>query len=484
MDDKETFADSLIRGVSTGLQRFTGQYTRVALMLQTTKDQDIVLYDPEGLFANHLEDLKREFGYDGGWPKTEEEVVDFRHDAFYQSSSDLPYCLVEVKHSQAIFAQRWFCTRYLGLCARAPVRQFLKRASILLEVLYAGRQINPADLHRVFQHDLEFFTFHAVREAVRQVFGQRAEKDILFTVQEVLAAVQRISRSREERKLPSGVIVFVSDPSAVDGLVGFTDKPTLRQHKRILKLLTATDPNEGTKGGVLVSDGSRVMGITQCALKESYLKAVFRRGRGYLFVDDRRICTFQEGVFDARSHQRDHSMLVEELKRTLKPEPSVLRNSTQCKWMAKVLQPIIEAAQSNRHGCSIVIDSKPLDYGYSGELLEIPLSLNRERAHLEMAKRFSRMDGALVVGVDRRLYAAGCILGGLEHKDEEDRAHGARHNSAIRFTILREEAIVVTVSEDGPISIYSKGVNVLLVEEEETSPRRRPMIWRELFDTF
>ena len=484
MSEMIRFANSLIRGVSVGLERFTGHRTRIALMLQLKAQRDIALFDPDGLVADRVDDIKQKFGANGGWPKLARDVEAFRLDAYYPFSSDLEHCLTVGRQSATIYAQRWFCTRHQGLCSKAPLRQFLERAAILFEILYAGRKLNPQNLDRAFQHDLEFFTFHAIRTAVREVFANHTEQDITFTVQEVLTTIQRISRSREEKQPPSGIIVFVNDPSTVRRMVGLDDQPPLNEYKRILKLLTATDPRLTSGGSVLVSDGERAVGIAHGTIEESCLKAIFHRGRGRLLVCDRPICTFQEGVFDARSHRRDNSTFADELKLTLNSEPPVLKTSTQCDFMAKAVQPIIEAAQKNRYGCTIVIDSSPNEYAYSGELLAHPLRLTRrKKINLKIAKGLARMDGALVVGTDRRLYAGGCILGGLEDKDLEDRSHGARHNAAIRFTRHREETVAITVSEDGPVSIYSRGRNVLRGPDEEvtTRNRRTPILWRDLF---
>jgi hypothetical protein len=42
----------------------------------------------------------------------------------------------------------------------------------------------------------------------------------------------------------------------------------------------------------------------------------------------------------------------------------------------------------------------------------------------------------------------------------ENRARGARYNSALRFTAQHPETIVVVVSSDRPVSIFQKGEKI------------------------
>jgi len=67
------------------------------------------------------------------------------------------------------------------------------------------------------------------------------------------------------------------------------------------------------------------------------------------------------------------------------------------------------------------------------------------------------VDGALHLGADLKLHGFACLLDG-HFIPGEDRARGARFNSALRFTAERDNIIVIVVSSDDPVSIMIDGV--------------------------
>ena len=90
--------------------------------------------------------------------------------------------------------------------------------------------------------------------------------------------------------------------------------------------------------------------------------------------------------------------------------------------------------------------------------MENPLDL-REPAYLELAKSLAKVDGALHVGSDLHMHGFACLLDGRSVPGE-DRARGARFNSALRFTSEHENIIVVVVSSDRPVSVIKEGVEL------------------------
>ena len=94
----------------------------------------------------------------------------------------------------------------------------------------------------------------------------------------------------------------------------------------------------------------------------------------------------------------------------------------------------------------------------SGQRLAQPIDL--QQAHsLDLAKSLSKVDGALHIGRDVRLHGFACLLDGRSIPGE-DRARGARFNSALRFTAERKNIIVVVVSADRPFSVIQEGIEV------------------------
>jgi DNA integrity scanning protein DisA with diadenylate cyclase activity len=78
---------------------------------------------------------------------------------------------------------------------------------------------------------------------------------------------------------------------------------------------------------------------------------------------------------------------------------------------------------------------------------------------MELAQSLAMVDGALHIGADLNLYRFGCLLDGRS-AGTEDRARGARFNSAIRFTSERPGAIVVVVSSDRKVYVIQEGVEI------------------------
>jgi hypothetical protein len=63
--------------------------------------------------------------------------------------------------------------------------------------------------------------------------------------------------------------------------------------------------------------------------------------------------------------------------------------------------------------------------------------------------------------IDRnfRLRAFACLMDGPS-LHTEDRARGARYNSALRFTAQHPDVLVVVVSSDRPVSVIQNGIDL------------------------
>ena len=94
----------------------------------------------------------------------------------------------------------------------------------------------------------------------------------------------------------------------------------------------------------------------------------------------------------------------------------------------------------------------------SGQHFREPLDLKDEKM-LCMAKDLAKVDGALHIGADLHLYGFACLLDGRAVASE-DRARGARFNSALRFTSENPNLIVIVVSVDKPVSVIQEGVEL------------------------
>ena len=123
----------------------------------------------------------------------------------------------------------------------------------------------------------------------------------------------------------------------------------------------------------------------------------------------------------------------------------------------KVVAGIVHNAASHRHGCSIVIDLNEPPVFIMGHSLRHPLNL-KNQDNCDLAKSLSKVDGALHIGADIKLYGFACLLEG-SYVPGENRARGARFNSGLRFTAEHENVIVIVVSSDTLVSVMMGGRN-------------------------
>jgi DNA integrity scanning protein DisA with diadenylate cyclase activity len=168
-------------------------------------------------------------------------------------------------------------------------------------------------------------------------------------------------------------------------------------------------------------------------------------------LNGEKICSFFDGSFHSTTHR---AKLVQVEETFLESD---LDTDTQ-DTMYKIVSDIVHTAETGKYGCTLVIDLNPEPVGISGQSLVKPLDL-REQTDLELAKSFAKVDGALHIGADMKLHAFACLLDGRALV-AEDRARGARFNSALRFTAEHRNLIVVVVSSDRPVSIIQEGVEL------------------------
>ena len=124
----------------------------------------------------------------------------------------------------------------------------------------------------------------------------------------------------------------------------------------------------------------------------------------------------------------------------------------------KIICSIVHHAEGQKFGCTLIIDLNKKIEKIAGQKLLPALDL-REDCHLSLARSLAKVDGALHLGQDLKLHAFACLLDGRTIPGE-DRARGARFNSALRFTYEHKNLLVVVVSSDRPISVIQEGVEI------------------------
>lgn len=436
-----------VDGLRTGLSNFSGP-SRVALIYSLSPEKELRVYDPQELLRGH--ELKLQDIFLNQKVHLQNRDLCFRDhfDWVHFHEIDLTGLLCKGGWSRDIFYQLWFTEHHPDMCSIGPTKMWLESAvTILAQDFSLSTQMTMGNSEILLQG----FAVHAIRDYLLDRRNLILGPDTHLRVYPILEAVLAISKTREEGAWARGVLGFV-DPEyteVISYLVKFSPEhlPLLKNHKHARKMLSAV---EGTTN-VLVSDGVHLLGITDDVLPPGSLLAQFLANYGFLFLDDELVCSFGDGTFSS-STRKSKLVELEEILLEFR------QTREQQDRLFKVIANLVHFAQERKFGCTLVIDfnAPPLDI--SGQYLEYPLDLE-DNSVLSLVQALSRVDGALHIGIDLRLYAFACLLDGPRIPGE-DRARGARYNSALRFTATRDNVIVVVVSSDRPVSVILGGIEI------------------------
>ena len=198
----------------------------------------------------------------------------------------------------------------------------------------------------------------------------------------------------------------------------------------------------------LLSDGRQILGIARGRIDHFHLTADFQGLYGFLRINDQSICSFADGAYSSATHQAK-LFQVEEALLDYDIDSSV-RSS-----LFHIISSIIHYGETENFGCAVVLDlNQPITH-IAGQNLHHPLDLERSNL-LDLACDLARVDGALQIGSDRKLHRFACLFDGLAITNE-DRARGARYNSALRFTACHPDTVIIVVSADRPVSVIKNG---------------------------
>jgi len=444
-------------GLREGLSHFS-QASRVAVIYAVEPGDPLRVYDPLALLSGHEPKLQEFFLDTPAW---REGAPNHRALRQFEQVPAPPLSLSGLISygcfACAIFSQTWFTEHHPDLCSTGPTTRWLEfAAGLMAQNLAAPSQMAINTAGTVLQG----YAVHAVRDHIVDLRNQVLGLDTHLRVYPILDAVLAISKTLEEGSWPRGQLACVEPGSlaAVRFLVRFPDleQPYLERTKHVRKLLQAV---EGTPRA-LVSDGRRILGIAgggpgeaagAPVLPPATLLADFRGNHGFLHLDGETVCSFSDGNFQS-SNRRAKLVQLEE---TLLESGLDLASQHE---LFQIVGRLVHSAMDRKHGCTLVLDLAESPLPIAGQGLETPLDL-RNPENLSLAGSLARLDGALHLRPDLTLHGFACLLDGRSVPGE-DRARGARYNSAMRFTAGREDVCVVVVSSDRPVSIIRSGVEL------------------------
>ncbi|MBM9603139.1 DNA integrity scanning protein DisA nucleotide-binding domain protein [Desulfopila inferna] len=442
-----TCINDTLMGLREGLSHFSGPST-AAVIFSLPKQAHLSIYDPDSLLRGHELKIKN-FYFDekghqflsryNGTSKcysSIENVPVFELDgilSFGGSSATVPY-------------QMWFTEHHPDLCSTGPTERWLEHAVLRFSHDIAN---GPRLYTGISGSFLREYSTHAIHDHIKKETFRLTGKLSGLDVYPILDAILEISKTLEERAWPSGELAFIEprDADKVNFLAKFTgtELPQLSHSKHVRKLLqTVQDTNHK-----LISDGQNILGICNSRLPQYSLTAAYHRRYGYVRLNQDILCSFSDGRYRSSSFKAKLFEIEEALL------DYDLDSETRDK-LFHIITTLVHSAQSMRHGCAFVLDLNSKPVKISGQLLDAPLDLNDDDS-LELACALSRVDGALHISQDQRLLGFACLLDGRTIEGE-DRARGARYNSALRFTAENHKTIVVVVSSDRPVSVIQQGI--------------------------
>ena len=439
----------IINGLSEGFTHFSGE-SRAAVIFALRPDSPVMVCDPQHLLQGHEPIFKQLFLHNEAWRYNERARISDRKflDIITVPNLGLAGLLSIGGFSSPVFYQYWFTEHHPDLCSTGPTECWLEHALWR----FAYDVANGPELYSgISGYFLKEYATHAVRDYIIDQMNRHLGWDTPLRIYPLLDAILTLSETREEGAWPEGKIIFI-DPrmsQEIDYLVRFSEdmRPQLSNHRHVRKMLQSVESSTRH----LVSDGRSVLGICGSKLPSFCVCSEFLGRRGFVRVNQNKICSFSEGRFTSTTY-RPALVHLEELFLECDLEPA------QRFYLFRIVSSLVYNAQRRQHGCTVVIDLDKEPGIISGHVLSPPLDL-RKPYMLNMTKSLAKVDGALHLGADLHLHGFASLLDGRSYPGE-DRARGARYNSALRYTNEHENVIVVVVSSDLPVSVLYRGLDM------------------------
>jgi hypothetical protein len=447
----ESFIKTCIRdtlqGLSAGISHFSGP-SSVAVIFRLNSNHPLSIYDPHNLLGDHAPILRTIFLENDDWSNRAIVYSDSSNYSHieYINNVELDGVISYGGKSATVAYQMWFTEHHPDLFTTGPTERWLEHAVLR----FSHDMANKKDLYTgISGNFLREYAMHAIHNHIRRETESRFGSEGKLQIYPILDAILGISKTREEGAWPVGELVFV-EPQLVHTIPFLAkfktgDQPLLDHYKHVRKLLQAVTQSNRK----LISDGLKILGISEGPLPDYCLIADFHGRLGFLKINQDGVCSFADGRYSSTTHQAK-LFEVEEALIDYRLDTSI---RTQ---LFQIISTLVHNAENKKHGCTLVLDLNSTPVHISGQPLDQPMDL-RQPNLLELAGALSKVDGALHIGSDCKLHGFACLLDGHTIHGE-DRARGARYNSALRFSTEHSNTLLVVVSADRPVSVIQYGL--------------------------
>jgi hypothetical protein len=436
-----------IKGLNAGMSYFSGPSSTAVIYSLNPNDQ-LSIFDPSNLLGDHASILRNIYLENDDWSQRAGIYSDTSNFSLIEYVEDLQLDgLISYGGKSATVAyQMWFTEHHPDLFTTGPTQRWLEHAVLR----FSHDMANEKDLYTGISGSfLREYGRHAIHDHIKKETEVRFGPDAKLQIYPILDAIISISKTREEGAWPSGELVFVEPRllPTIQFLAEFKadEQPQLDHFKHVRKLLQAVTQSNRK----LISDGMKILGISDGPLPDFCLIADFHGRIGFLQINNDGVCSFADGRYSSTTHQAK-LFEVEEALIDYK-----LDTSTRTQ-LFQIVSTLVHNAENKKHGCTLVLDLNPKPVHISGQPLYRPMDL-RQPNLLELACALSKVDGALHIGGDCGLHGFACLLDGHTIHGE-DRARGARYNSALRFSTEHTNTLLIVVSADRPVSVIQYGM--------------------------
>jgi hypothetical protein len=437
----------ILDGLRQGLCKFSGP-SRVAIVYAIHPEDPLRIFDPQGLLKDHKKRMKEYFIDTDEWRRNLREHGQLLFDKPQSQYLDLPDVLSLGSRARGTAYQMWFSENHVDLCSPGPIYRWMEFALLQLSQSFLAQDILSAESAG---HLLQEMEVHAVHDHIVEECTHIIGSSPKFHVYHLLESVIQISKTPEEGAWARGRLAFV-EPCYLPQVqflttLPKTERPLLENYKHVRKLLQAVERSSRT----LISDGKFIIGISINDLPQPSLCCEFRGRHGLLSLNRDPICSFSDGAFHGTNRKPTLAML----EAALKQWPLDFQHR---KNLFSCITRIVATAGEEKYGCTVVVDPSNPPLHLSGQALEEPICLEPEE-NLRLAAALAKVDGALHVDSNLQLRSFACLMDGPS-LPTEDRARGARYNSALSFTTKHPGLIVVVVSSDRPVSVIQNGTDL------------------------
>ena len=293
----------------------------------------------------------------------------------------------------------------------------------------------------------------AARELMKQPGHYIADSDVGHRlVDSLYTHISEVSRLTYEKNRSTGFLVFKKKKIGVSEAVEFDPVVPMRDHRRFRKLLETSNDDLALladEAAVYANQTLESLNFTKesesSSLPEGHYAIEFKGGHEW------DLCFGNQALMSViQDRPRLPRRRLEEDKFKEKVD-SVFSSADEDE-----LWKIVDQAIRQPHGTMIVVTSEATS---EADRLEMEsMKIQPTKLSKEYILGLTSIDGSLMTDPEGTCTAIGVILDGESKEGSGDPSRGARHNAALRYYETRGqnsrvECMVITVSEDGGVSI-------------------------------